>query len=349
MDVNIQKQSLRMLCLLAVLITLPFLVIHVIEQNMKMVFSDLLLLFCSLGVLFFGMRTDNYSHALVMQITIMTAALSYSFYRDSGAELCWFFPLTLLPFYVLGKKLASQVAVVLCVIVVAMSWQKMEPWILAQVFGAMLLLLVLGYRMASKTEDQNKLLKKKAHTDSLTGVGNRLGLDQRLIYYVNKFEVEKMPSTLLMLDIDHFGQMVENYGHGYGDQVVTELAGLLNESTRIDDEVFRYGGDVFVVVLRGTSLAESGIPAERISNKINGYKKGRIGNISINMGLAELEEFDNYISWLSRADEALFDAKEMRNREEHATKNAIVKKNAGIEKIESGPRAPAPRDVVVDI
>ena len=164
-------------------------------------------------------------------------------------------------------------------------------------------------------------LEKLASFDSLTRVYNRQAIMGRLRETINRVRRYKESLSLIMLDIDHFKKVNDQYGHLVGDDVLEKVATLIRDNIRSTDMVGRYGGEEFLIILPQTDLYAARIVAERIRSIIEMTKmKDFVGNtfsITVSQGISSCEPGDDVYSLISRADEALYRAKENgRNRVE---------------------------------
>jgi diguanylate cyclase (GGDEF)-like protein len=115
-----------------------------------------------------------------------------------------------------------------------------------------------------------------------------------------------------MIDIDHFKQINDSYGHSVGDQVLFQLANILQDNVRSPDTVGRYGGEEFLVVLPNTGLKQAGEQAARLCKRIRetDINVGEMIRMSVSIGVAEYKHGqENWQKFLSRADMALYEAK----------------------------------------
>lgn len=173
-------------------------------------------------------------------------------------------------------------------------------------------------RLQQAMADKEKL-ERLATFDPLTGLYNRraiLGKLRELINIANRY---KEDFSLIMLDIDHFKKVNDRYGHLTGDEVLEEIATLISRNIRDTDIVGRYGGEEFIIILPKTTLASAWVVAERLRTIIEQVEmKDSAGNvfaITVSQGLAGWERGEDTSSLISRADEALYKAKEKgRNR-----------------------------------
>lgn len=150
-------------------------------------------------------------------------------------------------------------------------------------------------------------------TDGLTGAGNRINLDNVLGREVDQANRYQQPLSILVLDLDHFKRINDQHGHVTGDYVLKMVANTLKASSRGADMTFRFGGEEFVVLLNKTDVAGAKITAERIRQNIESlclhYANQQIP-VSISVGVATLCLNEDKEALLSRADKALYQAKQ---------------------------------------
>ena len=164
-------------------------------------------------------------------------------------------------------------------------------------------------------------LEKLANFDSLTGLYNRRAILRRLDEEIKHAKRYKEQPSLIMLDIDHFKKVNDRYGHLTGDDVLEEVARLIRQSIRAVDAAGRYGGEEFIIILPKTDSSSALNVAERIRKAIEmaGMKdsEGNVFSITVSQGLASYKPGEDKHSFISRADDALYAAKENgRNRVE---------------------------------
>lgn len=173
-------------------------------------------------------------------------------------------------------------------------------------------------RLQQAMADKEKL-ERLANFDSLTGLYNRraiLGKLRELVKLANRY---KEDFSLSMLDIDYFKTVNDRYGHLTGDEVLEETAALIRRNTRDTDIAGRYGREEFIIILPKTNLSSAWVVAERIRTIIEKAEmKDSAGNvfaITVSQGLCGWERGEDAYSLISRADEALYKAKQKgRNR-----------------------------------
>jgi len=160
-----------------------------------------------------------------------------------------------------------------------------------------------------------KELEHMASTDSLTKLFNRSKLNDVLKKEIALSHAISSPLCVIFLDIDHFKNVNDTYGHGVGDKVLIDLANVITSSIRTGDIAARWGGEEFMITLQATSLANATILGEKLRVKVEKHIFEIIGKITISLGITEYIHAESEESFIKRVDEALYEAKEKgRNR-----------------------------------
>lgn len=174
-----------------------------------------------------------------------------------------------------------------------------------------------GYIQIRQDITSQKRLEELWMTDHLTGLHNRQSIDQiwereilRSVRYGDLFSV-------LLIDIDHFKRVNDNFGHLVGDELLFQFAQLLQEVSRDTDHVGRWGGEEFVVIIPNTNLSSAVLMAEKLRETIECFSFSAVGRITVSIGLATYRNGMNQDDLFSVADAALYRAKAQgRNRVE---------------------------------
>lgn len=169
-------------------------------------------------------------------------------------------------------------------------------------------------------------LEQQSHTDPMTGLVNRRGLFRQLEVLLAMSRRESRPISLLLVDIDHFKEVNDRWGHQVGDEVLRQLAHMLRYGVREMDLVARFGGEEFLIVLPGIDAATAAEIGERIRGDVASTsllippelvveKPGPALRISISVGVGEIGASEEVDKAISRVDKALYQAKDQgRNR-----------------------------------
>lgn len=151
-----------------------------------------------------------------------------------------------------------------------------------------------------------------SHVDELTCLPNRRQIVKTLQHEVDRAERYKTLLSISMIDIDLFKNVNDSYGHVVGDYALARLANVLQEEVRDPDTVGRYGGEEFLVVLPNTALKQAAKQAARLCKRVRrtDIDTETIFRLTISIGVAEYRHGqENWQKFLSRADLALYDAK----------------------------------------
>ncbi|MHC1771290.1 MAG: GGDEF domain-containing protein [Flexilinea sp.] len=164
-------------------------------------------------------------------------------------------------------------------------------------------------RMEELLEQQNRQLLELSNTDYLTNIYNRRALFEKLDYEIRRAERSKNPLSILILDIDHFKQINDTYGHLVGDKILTRMAKHIKKMVRDTDIVGRYGGEEFLVIFPECSKDEGFKIAEKIRLSIRDSEFESNIKITISGGIAEYKG-QTIDSLIESADNYLYKAKE---------------------------------------
>ncbi|MGM0500452.1 MAG: GGDEF domain-containing protein [Bacillota bacterium] len=158
-----------------------------------------------------------------------------------------------------------------------------------------------------------KELKEKtilSETDKMLGVYNRAKFDKELDREMDRAKRYGSKLALIMIDIDHFKEFNDNYGHNVGDQILKRMVSIVKEKIRQHDILARYGGDEFMIICPETSLEDAEKLAQRLNQAIDNYNCRENNDLSCSFGVAEYKkDTDDQKSLINRVDQALYKAK----------------------------------------
>jgi diguanylate cyclase len=164
-------------------------------------------------------------------------------------------------------------------------------------------------------------VRRESLLDPLTKIANRKSFDEGLRSAIAEARQTGNPLCLILMDIDHFKQFNDNYGHQTGDQVLRLVAMTIKSNIKGRDLAARYGGEEFVAILPSTDLKGASIVAENVRAAIYGKEllkrstNEKLGRITASFGIAAFRQSDTAGSLIERADRSLYAAKNAgRNR-----------------------------------
>ena len=161
-----------------------------------------------------------------------------------------------------------------------------------------------------KLFEELKKYESLASVDPLTTVYNHGRMETEIKNALDYVTKQNMPASCMILDIDHFKNVNDNYGHSVGDNTLKNFAGaLLDYLKEKNSTVGRWGGEEFVVVCYDQDLEHAEIKAEKIRNMIGEMDFPSAGNITCSIGVTEIKDNDTLDSAFERMDKALYQAK----------------------------------------
>nr|WP_226859402.1 MULTISPECIES: diguanylate cyclase [Enterobacter] len=215
---------------------------------------------------------------------------------------------------------ASQVESALCVPLIAqgeaiglLSFQNITPENAPARAYLELMAEALGLALANQR--LRDALLEKALFDPLTGLRNRHHLEDTLHTQMTQAMRNGEPLSCMMIDIDHFKSINDRFGHEAGDQVIKNVATIVQRAAHDGGLAFRYGGEEFLVLLPGAGEAEAHACAQKIYNGVHAlslrYGLTEIGPVDVSIGIASYPEHAQSDNLLRAADVALYRAKEL--------------------------------------
>lgn len=288
----------------------PFAVLRFIQGNSVAFVIDVLILAGVALAFTHAWRTGDTGRAGLLMACVATygAVMVGMLVGDPG--LFWLYPCLVTTFFLTLPRVALGVnvsAVVLMVLFGDAFRSQEHMW---SFIATTAVVTACAYAFAHRNGDQRRRLEHLATIDPLTGVKNRRSMDQELAMAAANTDRMGLPQTLAMLDIDHFKQINDEYGHVAGDYILTELVELIESHTRRYDQLFRFGGEEFVVLLPGVAGDDVKTVMTNLQQLLRRRVKSPGGQVTISYGVATLQTGESVESWLTRADSALYQAKE---------------------------------------
>jgi two-component system cell cycle response regulator len=155
-------------------------------------------------------------------------------------------------------------------------------------------------------------LKELAITDDLTKLYNSRHFYNQLENEINRYKRYQRPLSLLLIDVDHFKEYNDTYGHLEGDKVLFNIAKLIKSCLRTMDTAYRYGGEEFTVILPETTCNAAMMVSERINKVVKDdlFIEDDKKDLSVSIGVTEYLPGELVTEFVRRADKAMYIAKE---------------------------------------
>ncbi|MBS3742791.1 MAG: GGDEF domain-containing protein [Wenzhouxiangellaceae bacterium] len=225
-----------------------------------------------------------------------------SFHRMAAAVLLGFA-------VVLAFRFASELVEPLAGRVITHETSQGLGFLGAMIFG---FLLTMAFAVMMFREKQVELMDL-AERDPLTGMNNRLSLDEIAEKYMQRADCHGLDLSVLLFDLDHFKRVNDEFGHQVGDRVLGEVARRINQVMRGNDVAFRFGGEEFLALLPGAALDQAEQVAERLRQVISArpiavgeHRLGLTASFGVAQYMPGRETWDDCVR---RVDEALYRSK----------------------------------------
>ncbi len=170
--------------------------------------------------------------------------------------------------------------------------------------------ILIGLFDITVQKKAEEVLKNLAITDELTGLYNRRYLEKRINEEIEYSDCHNESISIIILDLDHFKNVNDTWGHPIGDAVLKQTAEIAKNTIRKSDVMFRLGGEEFLVLMPRTTIGEALIVAERIRETIEKNPHPTVGKFTASLGVAEKLKFESFNRLYKRTDGALYKAKE---------------------------------------
>lgn len=171
---------------------------------------------------------------------------------------------------------------------------------------------VASYRLIRKVSHQNEQLEELRRIDALTGLYGRGHWQEQAEAALGRFHAGSAPTSLVMLDIDHFKDINDRWGHSVGDEVIRALARVVRANVRATDCAGRYGGDEFAIIMPGQDCTAARAVAERIRTQAQEARVQGMPQLQFtcSIGIASMDTAHLRVrDWVDAADAALYQAK----------------------------------------
>jgi diguanylate cyclase (GGDEF)-like protein len=306
---------------------LPFCVIRIMQGDWPIAalnVSITTLSFALFCYVYFTYRTLMARWGL--SLLSMIAMLS-TIHLKGAEQVLWLYPALTTVFYMLSAHFAAVVGIVCLVAAFIIIYPDVNSLYLLTIAATAAITFVFSYAFSLKMHKKAYFFRNESETDSLTGLGNRRALDGKLAEITKKIKTKSLTScSLLLLDIDNFKNINDTFGHKCGDQVLEAFANVLLKGIRGKDSAYRFGGEEFVIILTNTPLEGALTLANNLLKDIEMTQWEMLENkvLTSSGGVAELNGTEAFYDWISRADRALYEAK-------NAGRNRIVADSSNLD------------------
>ena len=304
-----QDLVIKYFSLIVLVVIAPFALNDIFNGRYAVAMADIVvMIFVSLDFI----SVKNRGRILIPRTFLMGmigVILWYLVYQQGILAIYWSYTYILCLYFVLRHHRALIINIVFLLGITPLAIMAVGPEETYRIFATMALSGFVAYIFSLIVETQKIYLEQQAITDVLTGVYNRRHLQMRMKELVTERSRHGQQLTQILIDIDNFKNINDNFGHEYGDRVLNNTIQTIRSRIRLTDQVFRQGGDEFVILLPGTGAEEAEKIAQDIRLLIAESDANEHGAVTISCGVSEHGIDEPQKSWIQRSDEALYKAK----------------------------------------
>lgn len=276
---------------------------------------DLFIALGAAGIVLYGWRGSNVAQAGAIFVWFAVVACVASAFVFGRTAAYWTFLVLSISFVITGRRVAIVGNVVL-ISAIAMQTPLFPDNAERAIFIVTALLVTMyGWVFDARYKSQRVQLEILASQDPLTQVGNRRVMRRDLMHAVTENRRSSKMAYLAVLDLDHFKDVNDAYGHEAGDQVLIRLTDIVRDRLRRDDGLYRLGGEEFVVLLPKTGPEQARVVLEDLLRLFREAMQKSSMPVTVSIGAALVRQDEDWSAWLRRADQAMYKAKQAgRNR-----------------------------------
>jgi len=288
---------------------LPFATMRIIQNEWLIAMVDFMLVIgmSMLGGYVYLSRSTKYTGIILSVLSL--GGLCLVLYIKGPSLIYWAYPTMVGMYFVLAPRTAIILCLLAAAILTPLLAQQLETSIFIAIVMTLLVNNAFAYIFAVGKNRQRDQLALLVRTDPLTNTGNRRAFDEKLDDIIANVKRTPQSVSLALIDIDFFKRINDNFGHAAGDIVLINLVKLITTRIRETDGLYRLGGEEFVVVVNGADLSTAEKVSEELRYLIESTELLDAEKITVSLGTAEYHSDETARNWLSRADTALYEAK----------------------------------------
>lgn len=306
------SNSFLRLALVAYVFITPFAIYNIVSGR-YLIGSVCCAILAIVGFNAWSIFRHHHYRIVVTQFVLIPAILFLLVLLLSNGEMIgvfWCYPAAGSFHFMLPRRRAWIATLVLFGIVTPLIWTFVDLMLTVRVIATLALVAIVAAVFVRVISEHQHQLQVQAMTDPLTGLFNRTLLHQTLDWAIDQSERLELPMTLVTLDIDHFKAVNDTFGHDVGDQVLQGISQLLISRMRQVDQVFRLGGEEFLVLLHGTDREAARQVAEELRSRVELLELlPEERAVTVSVGVATLQTGEDWSGWMKRSDNNLYRAK----------------------------------------
>jgi diguanylate cyclase (GGDEF)-like protein len=303
-------KATQWVALASIIILLPFCIGNFIQNRFLLGWlTFIVVLVCVVNIWYCWHDVYCYGLNLFAVVPAITVAITEAILQLGVKGSYWAFLGAFAIYYILPEKLAWKANVVFAGIVCFAAYRVLEMSVAIRFIAILLGTSFFAFAAIHEIYEQHFKLKEQAVIDPLTRLYNRFLLQDTLDHAVFQNRRTGNPVSLIMLDLDHFKAINDEFGHDMGDRVLKAVGRILLHNFRVSDMPFRIGGEEFLVILYNTDNEGCFEVARKLQEEIQHLSVIPDRSITASMGISTLVPGMDREAWLKKCDENLYRAK----------------------------------------
>lgn len=294
---------------------LPFAVIRLFNQDWFIGLIDFMMIVGMLMIGSYVLLSREVKNAGLLLSILSLGGMCAVVYIKGVTLIYWAYPTMVGMYFVISPKLAMIFCLVASLTLVPVLVSAMETFQSIAVIMTLIVNNLFAYIFANRMHKQSNKLASLVLTDPLTNIGNRRAFNEKINEVMATVKRSQNSMSIIIVDVDFFKQINDNYGHAVGDQVLIKLVNIISSRVRETDSCYRIGGEEFLVLATNANIEGAQHIAEDLRREIETSTLIENKTITASFGVAELMKNETVNAWIERADKVLYKAKENgRNR-----------------------------------
>ena len=298
--------------IMAVSIT-PFAIYRYINGQYLVALFEILSVFIMCGIGTYVWKTRNTGIMSLVTSIFMLVSLVVFNYILGTSILYWIYPIIMAVYFINSLKVSAILVTPAILALLPLLIQEKSTIEIFIIVVTLIISQLSGFLLSKNTKQQYAIMQSLVNQDGLTGALNRRAFEER-VYFLHNFSLrhkkkQESVSSLIIFDIDNFKEINDKFGHQEGDQILINISKLFNKSIRGIDQLYRYGGEEFVVIVNGSDTFKATAVAEKLREILETSSVSSVTGVTASFGVAELQTFESPARWIDRADRAMYRAK----------------------------------------
>jgi len=314
----------------------PFAVYRFINGQTIAAFFEMLCIaiMCCIGIYVWKTRRTEVM-SIVASVFMLGSLVVFNYFLTTSI-LFWVYPLIMTVYFINSLRVSALLILTTIIALIPLLIKEKPPIEVLSILITLLICQLYGYLLSRKINEQYLMMENLVNRDGLTGASNRRALEERMYFICDLFTRQRKKQesvvSLIILDIDNFKKINDQFGHIEGDKILKNLTTLFRSNIRAVDQFYRYGGEEFVVIANGADALKATQLAEKLRIKLENSRLSELTAVTASFGVAELKRNEEPKHWVERADKAMYRAKRggrnrvfIANFEEHKHHDNAVK------------------------